>query len=100
MHTITRITAAVSTCDILPPCYVFGLARTNATQVRKFQNNRRCSLNIENETGGDIGICPPSCGEPLGEAADSKSVPLPKKSLPPGILVEAPETKPDMERRR
>jgi hypothetical protein len=39
-------------------------------QVRKFQNNRRCSLNIENEIGKNIGICPPSCGGPLGEATD------------------------------
>jgi hypothetical protein len=29
---------------------MFGPARTNAIQVRKFQNNRRCSLSIENET--------------------------------------------------
>ena len=28
---------------------MFGPARTNAIQVRKFQNNRRCSLSIENE---------------------------------------------------
>jgi hypothetical protein len=33
-----------------PEC-VFGLARANATQVREFQNNRRCSLSIENEIG-------------------------------------------------
>jgi hypothetical protein len=47
--------------------FMFGPAGTNAIQVRKFQNNRRCSLSIENEPRGIAGD-PPSCDEPYGEA--------------------------------
>jgi hypothetical protein len=38
---------------------MFGPARTNAIQVRKFQNNCRCSLNIENETRAISGVAHP-----------------------------------------
>jgi hypothetical protein len=45
-HAIARTTAAVSTritATVRTSCYIFGLARTNATRVREFQNTRRCS---------------------------------------------------------
>jgi hypothetical protein len=73
-----RTTAVVSTCEVLRPPeyseYVLGLARGNATQVREFQNNRRCPLNIENEFGRmSRSAHPGSCDEPHGEATDSRS---------------------------
>ena len=50
------------------------VARANATQVREFQNNRRCSLSIENEIGKISRFPRPAgCGEPHGEATDSRS---------------------------
>ena len=46
---------------------MFGPARTNAIQVRKFQHNRRCSLNTENETRKISGFAHPVATSPTAK---------------------------------
>ena len=61
---------------------MFGPARTNAIQVRKFQNNRRCSLNIENETRGISGFVHPVMTSPTAKLRPPGH---------PGILATPPD---------